>query len=347
LAALLFGSATPLSKLLLEDGNPFILAGLLYLGAGIALAPKALRGGIFAKLRHLNGKNRLYVLGSILGGGLLAPVLLLFGLRLARSASVSLWLNLELVATAVLGTLFFKDRMTRHSLVAVLGILAASVLLSLGGGAANIGAGLFVAGACLLWGFDNHCTALIDQLQPAESTFLKGLAAGSANLLFGLLASGWHLPSPIFLGSALAIGAFSYGASIVLYISAAQGLGATRAQLFFSSSPVFGMALAALVLRESFTLPQVAAFTLMVASYAVLFSERHAHAHAHPEAVHTHWHRHADGHHAHGDAAASAGKVHDLLTALFGHSHAHRHEHSEHEHPHVSDIHHRHTHAAG
>ncbi len=339
LAAALFGSATPLSKLLLGSANPFLFAGLLYFGAGLALFPGAARSGIFRKLRMLDKRNRLYVLGSIIGGGIIAPVLLLFGLAEARSASVSLWLNLELVATATLGTLFFKDKMTRHSFVAMSGILGASILLSLGGGIADVKAGLLVAAACLFWGFDNHCTALIDQLQPAESTFLKGIAAGSTNLVAGLVVSAWVLPPPLFMLSIGLIGACCYGISIVLYISAAQGLGATRAQLFFSSSPLFGMAVALVLLGERFTVPQLLALGLMVFSYVFLFSERHAHGHAHEAAAHTHWHHHGDGHHEH--AAMGNG----LLIRLAGHSHAHEHASTEHEHAHVSDIHHRHLHA--
>jgi len=36
-AALLFGAGTPLAKLLLHSVNPWLLAGLLYLGSGIGL----------------------------------------------------------------------------------------------------------------------------------------------------------------------------------------------------------------------------------------------------------------------------------------------------------------------
>ena len=37
-AALLFGAATPLAKRLLQTVDPWLLAGLLYLGAGLGLA---------------------------------------------------------------------------------------------------------------------------------------------------------------------------------------------------------------------------------------------------------------------------------------------------------------------
>lgn len=338
LAAALFGAATPLSKILLSGFHPVTLAGLLYAGAGLALAPRALRDGFVGRFRRMNGRNRLLVLGSVVAGGIAGPVLLLFGLRIAASASVSLWLNLELVATSILGHFLFNDRMSPQSALATLGIIAASVLLSFEGGETSLYGGLLVAAACVCWGFDNHFTALIDGIKPADGTFVKGSVAGLTNLVAGFLiagASGVRLSS---CGSALAIGALSYGLSIVLYVSAAQGLGASRAQLFFSASPLFGLALAAIVLGESFSAAQIAAASLMILSYVVLAFERHGHAHAHPALVHTHWHRHGEGHHVHGHERLG------LMARLLGHSHEHAHEETAHVHEHVSDIHHRHAH---
>lgn len=339
-AALLFGAATPLSKALLGTIDPFVLAGLLYLGAGLALAPTVLRSAFFRKLRALDARNGLYVVASVIGGGMAGPVLLLFGLRLAKSASVSLWLNLELVATMALGHLFFKDRMTLRSAMTALGILGASIVLSLDGGATSIAGGLLVAAACVAWGLDNSVTALIDGLDPKESTFIKGAVAGSTNLVIGLLAGSLHRPDVAPILGALALGALSYGLSIVLYISAAHGLGASRAQFFFSSSPLFGLVLAALVLGESISLFQFAAIGLMVVSYLILLTERHEHDHSHETLSHMHWHRHDEGHHLHGHDGLG------LVARLFGHSHGHLHEATTHAHPHVPDIHHRHGHEA-
>ncbi|HOX17240.1 MAG TPA: DMT family transporter [Spirochaetales bacterium] len=345
-AAALFGTATPLGKLLLGSLDPFTLAGLFYLGAALALAPRALRrgpegAGLAGKLRAAGRRNRLLVAGSILAGGFAGPVLLLFGLRAAASMSVSLWLNLEMVATAALGHFVFRDRMTRRSSLAAAGVLAASALLSLGGGQSGPLGGLLVAAACLAWGFDNHFTALVDALKPEESTFLKGAVAGTVNLAIGLAASGGDGLRPATVAAALAIGALSYGASIVLYISAAQGLGASRAQLWFSSSPVFGLALAALALGERFDATRILAMAIMTLSYAALFSERHAHGHAHEADSHTHWHRHGEGHHEHAHASLPA------FERLFGHAHGHAHAARSHSHAHVSDIHHRHGHGDG
>jgi drug/metabolite transporter (DMT)-like permease len=340
LSAFLFGSATPISKLLLDSINPFQLAGLLYLGAGLALVPIVARRGFPAKLHFLDRKNRLYVIGSITCGGIGGPVFLLFGLQAAKSASVSLWLNLELVATLCFGHLFFKDRMTRSSALTALGIACASVLLSFDGGVASVAGGLFVAAACLAWGIDNNLTSLIDGLKPQESTFVKGTISGATNLIVGLLVfPTMHLAIPS-VGAALLVGALSYGLSIVLFISTAQGLGASRAQLFFASSPLFGLFLAILILGESISTLQLIAIALMAVSYPLLPTERHAHAHSHPAIIHTHWHKHNDMHHMHEHVRLS------LWEIIFGHSHEHSHEPLAHDHVHVPDIHHRHTHGS-
>jgi len=229
--------------------------------------------------------------------------------------------------------------MTKASAGATLGILLAAVLLSFEGGTTSLVGGLLVAGACFAWGFDNHFTAMIDGLKPEESTFIKGIAAGTTNLILGFVISGGFSVSARSTALALGIGAFSYGISIVLYISAAQGLGASRAQLFFSSSPLFGLVLAALLLGESFSTLQGIALLIMILSYALLISEKHGHEHEHAAVLHTHWHRHGDGHHGH-ETADSLSRA----SGLFGHSHEHGHEATEHGHAHVSDIHHRHKH---
>ncbi|MCK7476345.1 MAG: DMT family transporter [Candidatus Moduliflexus flocculans] len=133
--------------------------------------------------------------------------------------------------------------------------------------------------------------------------------------------------------AALLVGGFCYGISIVLYISAAQKLGATRSQMFFSTAPFFGLGSSVLILGEKIRPVQTMAAILIVVSLAILFIGRHAHSHVHRAKKHEHWHQHNDGHHAHGHP----GDIKDL-----GHVHEHEHGESAHTHPHLPDIHHRH-----
>ena len=112
-AAFLFGAATPASKWLLGSLTPFQLAGLLYLGAAVGAAPVALRRGRIRLPGGVDPRNRRRLLGAVVLGGVGGPVFLLLGLRLAAAASVSLWLNLEVAATAVIGVLIFHDHLGR------------------------------------------------------------------------------------------------------------------------------------------------------------------------------------------------------------------------------------------
>lgn len=340
IAAALFGAATPVSKLLLTNFGPFGLSGLLYLGAALGTLPLLLRKGRLQPPWRLERRTGRLLWAAILFGGVLGPVLLLFGLRLAAAASVSLWLNLEAVATALLGFFVFHDKLGRQGWIGAAGVLLASLLLTWGEGAAPWTAGLLVAGACICWGLDNHLTALIDGIPPAQSTFWKGLLAGLANLAIGLFvegvgtvgAAGWRQT-----GLALLTGVFAYGFSITLYIGAAQALGATRSQLVFSTAPYFGMALSVLLLGETISPLQWAAAGLVAVSVVLLTVEWHSHEHDHPVTEHEHWHDHGDGHHDHehgGESGEPAG----------GHTHAHRHAPLAHSHQHWPDLHHRHEH---
>ena len=336
-SALLFGASTPLSKLLLGQVSPFQLAGLLYLGAALGVGPFAARRRVVRRLVRLDRANKVRLVGAIVLGGMAGPVLLLLGLQVAAAASVSLWLNLELVATAVLGVVLFRDQLTGRAWLGAVTVVMAAVLLSWEPQSAGIVPGLLVAAACFCWGFDNHFTSLIDGLTPQETTLWKGLAGGTTNLTIGLLASSWAATPPAAV-AALGLGAISYGASIVLYIAAAQNIGATRGQLVFSAAPFFGVLLSVLVLGEPFGAIQIAAAALLVLGLLVLMREAHAHRHYHPALEHEHWHRHNDGHHLH---------THPGLRTGVGHVHPHRHEAIAHEHPHVPDLHHRHTHDDG
>src|SRR3989304_9959863 len=132
LEGLFCGAATPVSKPLLAHLTSFQLAGLLYLGAALGVIVLLVRERKFIPPWRMGRRNLWLLLGSVVFGGILGPLALLAGLRLASAASVSLWLNLEMVATAVLGHFLFKDHLTRRSW--------------LGGGGVFLGGGLFAAG---------------------------------------------------------------------------------------------------------------------------------------------------------------------------------------------------------
>jgi len=334
LSAALFGAAAPFSKVLLHSVGTFHLAGLLYLGAAVGIAPIAIKDRNLIRLRQMNGKNRLRLAGAIIFGGILAPVFLLIGLKLASAASVSMWLPLELVATAILGRLLFEEHLGLIGWFGLTGVMIAGILLGLGESNAGLKAGIYVSLACLCWGFDNNFTVLIDEISPSQITFWKGLAAGLFNLLLGIVAVGFNVELGS-IGISLLVGALFYGVSIMLYITAAQSIGPTRGQMFFAAAPFFGVLISVMILKESLNVIQLLSALLILASLVLVFFDKHGHFHPHAALVHMHRHRHDDGHHDH---------VHQEAAPDVRHSHKHVHNAAEHSHSHLPDIHHRHDH---
>lgn len=332
-AAVLFGASTPLAKTLLEQMDPWALAGLLYLGAALATVPFAFRGGS-AEARW-SRRNLLALGGAVVFGGIAGPVLLLFGLAEVDASSAALWLNLETVATSLLALLLFRESIDRKAWVALVCITGAGVVLALPVEAGTLRGALLIGAACICWGLDNNLTSIIDGWTPAQSTAVKGMVAGTTNLaIASLLGGGVSGLEPATLVIALTVGAVCYGVSLVLYIRGAQQLGASRSQILFSTAPFAGVAVAVILLGDELNILFVVAGALMAAGIVLLHREHHGHRHRHTATVHTHRHRHDDGHHSHDHEADVAG----------WHIHEHAHDDVVHEHAHRPDLHHRHVH---
>lgn len=120
-AAALFGVSTPLVKLLVGDVGPWLLAGLLYLGSGVGLTAlyfirRAFTGN--SGEARLTRADLPWLAGTVVFGGILGPILLLFGLLRTDAASASLLLNLEAVFTLGLAWVVFESTWTGGSSLA-------------------------------------------------------------------------------------------------------------------------------------------------------------------------------------------------------------------------------------
>ncbi len=338
LSGFLFGLATPFSKILLSGLNSFELAGLLYIGAALAMLPYTFRKNSGVKLLFDAG-SKAKTTGIIFFGGFAGPLLLLAGLKTANASSVSIWLNMELVATAILGVLVFKDTLNRNTWIGVILTVLAGIVTSFGEGISGIGSGLLITAACICWGIDNHLTALTDGASPQAVTFVKGIVAGSVNLVIGMLMGTSTLVWQN-ISLAIIIGIFAYGFSIVLYVTSAQNIGATRGQVLFSTAPVWGVVLSYLLNHEPFQWVHVVSILFLSVAVVMTNLLSHGHVHTHTALQHIHYHSHTDGHHHHtheGEAVADSK----------WHSHFHTHDAVTHDHPHDPDLHHRHEHKKG
>ena len=332
LAAVLFGASAPAASELAGDMPSLLLAGLLYIGAGLAVAPSVVRSPFTAVALRRDWRPALV---AVVAGGAVGPALLVAGLARAPAATASILLNLELAATVLLAATIFREHLGRRVLTGAALVTVAGVVLTWEPGAElSIGA-LLIAGACLAWGLDNGVTAKIDQLSPEQVVLLKGSVAGLANMLLAFAfaegAIDVHIGQVV---AALVIGATGYGASITLWVKGARDLGAARGQVIFAAAPFIGAIIAWSVLGESVTVAQLVAVVIAAAGVGVSLESAHDHRHAHEAMEHEHEHRHDDDHHDHSH--------HELVEGR--HTHVHRHRPAVHSHPHVPDLHHRHRH---
>ena len=336
-AAALFGASTPLVKLLVGELPTLLLAGLLYLGSGLGLATiRLLRDRGWKPSGLATGEWR-WLTGAIVFGGLLGPVLLVFGLTHTDAGAASLMLNLEAVLTAVLAWVIFKENADRRIVLGMLLIVAGGAVLAwpTAGSATPDWIGpLAIAAACLCWAIDNNLTRRVSGSDALFIAGAKGWTAGVVNTSLALLL-GASLPAWSTVGAAMAVGLMGYGLSLVLFVRALRELGTARTGAYFSTAPFIGAAIAILLLGEPTPDPFWLAAGLMSGGVWLHLTERHAHAHTHEPLEHTHPHVH-DAHHQH---------EHDFdWDGSEPHSHPHGHAVITHKHPHFPDIHHRHGH---
>lgn len=336
-SAVLFGASAPFAKLLLGAMPPQLLAGCLYLGAGLGLA--IMRGGraalglpvAEAPLRRHDGP---WLAAVVLFGGVAGPLLLMRGLAQSSAASGSLLLNLEGLFTMLIAWLVFRENVDRRLMLGAFAILAGAAVLSWSHGGVRLDAGAaLIAAACLAWGIDNNLTRKLSAADPVAVAAIKGLAAGGVNvaLAFGLGAA---VPPLAAIGAAAVVGFLGVGVSLVLFMLALRHLGTARTGAYFSLAPFIGALIAVLLLHDPMTLQLAAAGALMAVGLWMHLAERHEHAHDHEALEHEHLHVH-DDHHRH---------PHDGPVTE-PHTHRHRHEPLRHSHPHYPDLHHRHGHA--
>lgn len=335
-AAVLFGASTPFSKLLLGAIDPWLLAGVLYLGAGGGLVLLLL---IRSRLTEQAAESPLrisdlpWLAAVVVAGGIVGPVLLMFGLSATNASSASMLLNLEGVATMVIAWVVFRENVDRRLIMGAAAIVSGAVLLSWTGEGIRLSWGnLLIAAACLSWGIDNNLTRKLSASDPMQIAAIKGLVAGLVNSgLAAYVGSPWL--SPAMAGAGAVVGFFGIGVSLVFFMLGLRHLGTARTGAYFSLAPFIGAALSFLMLGEALTPWLAIAGTLMAVGLWLHLSERHEHEHLHEEMEHEHRHSH-DVHHQH---------EHDGPVSE-PHTHMHQHARLLHKHPHYPDLHHRHGH---
>lgn len=337
-AALLFGASTPLAKLLLDGVSPWLLAGLLYAGSGLGLYVYRRTRRSALRIR-LNSGEWVWLAGAVLSGGIVAPVLLMIGLTHTTASKASLLLNAEGVFTTLLAWCVFRESVDSRIALGMVSIVTGAVVLSWPGSlqAVSWWSTSAILGACVAWAVDNNLTRKVSLAEPTGIACIKGMVAGSTNLLLACaFTEHLILPSWVRMGAILFVGFLAYGVSLSLFVVGLRHLGTARAGAYFSIAPFFGAALSVVFLGEALTSQLIGAGVLMAIGVWLHLTEHHTHEHTHELLEHEHEHVH-DAHHQH---------AHDSLSFKVSgrHAHTHRHDALTHTHAHYPDAHHRHNH---
>jgi drug/metabolite transporter (DMT)-like permease len=338
-AAVLFGLSAPAAKLLVGAIDPWLLAGLLYLASGIGLAgfrlARGLRRGRPAEAAIVRG-HLPRLASAIIVGGVIGPVLLMFGLASGSAAQASLLLNLEGVLTALLAWSIAREHVDARIATGLAAIGAGAVVLAWQPGAAFSldRSSMLVGAACLAWAIDNNLTRGVSAGDPVQIAAWKGAVAGIVNVAIAIGTGAEWPRAPVVVGAAI-VGVLGYGTSLALFVRALRELGSARTGAYFSTAPFVGAAAAVIAMHEPVTITLVLAAALMAVGVWLHLTERHGHEHMHDPIGHDHLHWH-DEHHDHEHAPDVEGRE--------PHVHWHVHRPLRHSHPHYPDLHHRHPH---
>lgn len=251
LAAVLFAISTPLSKKLMENMPPTFMAAFLYLGAGVGVGIMY----IFKykkedKSLRLDKSDFKYTIAMI-GLDILAPLLLMLGIKLGSASNASLLENFEIVATSLIALIIFKEKVSSRLWIAIFFIIISSFILTFNGKTSldfSIGS-IFVLLATISWGLENNCTKKISEKSTYQIVTLKGIFSGLGSLFIGLLLKE-KIINYKYIFLAMILGFVAYGLSIFLYVRAQRDLGASKTSAYYSVAPFVGAFLAFLINGE-------------------------------------------------------------------------------------------------
>lgn len=329
IAAALYALNIPFSRLLLGSVEPLFMAAFLYLGAGLGMlglwyfgTPKTAR-----LISPIAKDEKPYILGMVLLD-ILAPTLLMFGLRSTLAANASLLNNFEIVATSLIALVLFKEAISRRLWIGIVLVTLASVLLSLEGFSAfrfSTGS-LLILAASTAWGLENNFTRKLSNRTSSDIVIIKGIGSGLGSLILALVTRE-AIPQAGFILLTMLLGFVAYGLSINFYVKAQKHLGAAKTSAYYAIAPFLGVIFSFLIFR-ALPMPTFwVGLVLMAAATWFLITDtisiQHTHAHKHTRL----------------DPRSNVDDgVPILVEYHHSHFHAHQRENEEdHDHAHLSD----------
>lgn len=271
LAATFYALSTPFSKILLAEVPATFMASFLYLGAGVGVGIMyAFHWRREEKSERLEKRDIPYAAGMIVLDTA-GPIFLMLGIRIGTASNAALLGNFEIVATALIALLFFREKVSGKLWLAIGLITLSSVILSFEGTGSfrfSLGSLLVLLTTCC-WGLDNNLTRCISGKSSYEIVTLKGICAGLGSFVIALV-SGERIPPLRLILPVMLLGFAAYGLSNFMYVRAQRSLGAAKTSAFSAAAPFIGSFFCFAVLGDRLTWTFLLALPLMLAGTALV-----------------------------------------------------------------------------
>jgi drug/metabolite transporter (DMT)-like permease len=280
---MLFGFTFSMAKQPLENVDPIVLSAIVYPISFAALIPITK-----SSFKIENKEDFLDILVISILGGVLAPILLFYGLERINASEAVILTNAQIIFTVLLSSLFFGEKpngIIGYSgiIIVFVGLFVATTELDTSGSLFKYEPGkIMIVGAMLVWAIDNNISRRLTKrstIWPAKIAMLKFLIGGI--ILFGIATIAVEESSSSFRSRLqiidtlllikpsewliiIAVSLFGFAGALSLLLESLKRIGTIRTMMIFSLTPIFGIVAANIVHAESISILEAIATGIII-----------------------------------------------------------------------------------
>ena len=280
---MLFGFTFSMAKQPLENVDPIVLSAIVYPISFAALIPITK-----SSFKIENKEDFLDILVISILGGVLAPILLFYGLERIDASEAVILTNAQIIFTVLLSSLFFGEKpngIIGYSgiIIVFVGLFVATTELDTSGSLFKYEPGkIMIVGAMLVWAIDNNISRRLTKrstIWPAKIAMLKFLIGGI--ILFGIATIAVEESSSSFRSRLqiidslllikpsewliiIAVSLFGFAGALSLLLESLKRIGTIRTMMIFSLTPIFGIVAADIVHAESISILEAIATGIII-----------------------------------------------------------------------------------
>ena len=279
---MLFGFTFSMAKQPLENVDPIVLSAIVYPISFAALIPITK-----SSFKIENKEDLLDILVISILGGVLAPILLFYGLERIDASEAVILTNAQIIFTVLLSSLFFGEKpngIIGYSgiIIVFVGLFVATSELDTSGLFKYEPGKIMIVGAMLVWAIDNNISRRLTKrstIWPAKIAMLKFLIGGI--ILFGIATIAVEESSSSFRSRLqiidslllikpsewliiIAVSLFGFAGALSLLLESLKRIGTIRTMMIFSLTPIFGIVAANIVHAESISILEAIATGIII-----------------------------------------------------------------------------------